>query len=75
LRLTTNDPDGKLVRDFQSAVRARYDAASWRDIIQPINNDLRELQRDALVAYILHQFRENPASAQIDTADKLFGIS
>ncbi|HXA84465.1 MAG TPA: neuraminidase-like domain-containing protein [Candidatus Dormibacteraeota bacterium] len=71
-KATTNDPDGNLVRDFQSALRARYDAASWRDIIQPINNDMRGLQRDALVAYILHQFRENPATDQIDTPDKLF---
>ncbi len=72
IKATTNDPDGNTVRDFQSALRARYDAASWRDIIQPINNDMRGLQRDALVAYILHQMRENPASEQIDTPDKLF---
>jgi len=69
---TTNDPAGNTVRDLQSALRARYDTASWRDIIQPINNDMRGLQRDALVAYVLHQMREDPASEQIDTADKLF---
>jgi hypothetical protein len=72
INATTNDPGGGTVRDFQSAMRARYDAAGWRDIIQPINNDMRSLQRDALVAYILHQMRENPATEQIDTADKLF---
>lgn len=72
IKATTNNPDGNTVRDLQSALRALYDAASWRDIIQPINNDMRGLQRDALVAYILHQFRENPASEQIDTPDKLF---
>jgi hypothetical protein len=72
IRATTNDPVGDTVRDLQSALRARYDAASWRDIIQPINDDMRSLQRDALVAYILHQFREDPATEQIDTPDKLF---
>ena len=72
IKATTNDPTGTTVRDLQSALRARYDAASWRDIIQPINNDMRGLQRDALVAYILHQMRENPATDQIDTPDKLF---
>ena len=39
---------------------------------QPINDAMRSLQRDALVAYILHQMRSNPASSHIDTADKLF---
>jgi hypothetical protein len=72
IKATTNDPASNTVRDLQSALRALYDAASWRDIIQPINNDMRGLQRNALVAYILHQFRENPASDQIDTPDKLF---
>ena len=33
---------------------------------------MRSLQRDALVAYILHQMRSHPESAHIDTPDKLF---
>ena len=33
---------------------------------------MRGLQRDALVAYILHQMRSHPDSAHIDTPDKLF---
>jgi len=72
LRATTNEPDAGNVRDFQAALRARYDADDWRTVVQPINDEMRALQRDALVAYILHQLRSNPATAQIDTADKLF---
>ncbi|MGC1379365.1 MAG: neuraminidase-like domain-containing protein, partial [Anaerolineales bacterium] len=72
IRATTNEPDGETARGLQSALRARYAAADWRDVIQPINDELRGLQRDALVAWILHQMRSNPSSAQIDTADKLF---
>jgi hypothetical protein len=72
IKATTNDPDGGTVRDLQAALRARYDAADWRVVIQPINNEMRGLQRDALVAYILHQMGEDPTRAQIDTADKLF---
>ncbi len=68
----TNEPRGDTVRDLQSALRALYDAADWRDVVQPINDAMRGLQRDALVAYILHQMRSNPVSAHIDTADKLF---
>jgi hypothetical protein len=33
---------------------------------------MRSLQRDALVAYILHQLRAEPSSEHIDTPEKLF---
>jgi hypothetical protein len=69
---TTNEPSSNTVRDFQAALRARFDAASWRDVVRPMNDTLRAMQRDALVAYILHQMRENSTTAHIDTADKLF---
>ena len=75
---TTNDPDPAKVRDFRSALRARYDRADWLGVIKPINDELRRLQRDALVAYILQKFREQreqgqpTKTSQIDTADKLF---
>jgi peptidoglycan hydrolase-like protein with peptidoglycan-binding domain len=72
MQATTNEPVGNSVRDFQAALRARYDATAWRDVVQPINDTMRGLQRDALVAYILHQMRSNPATDHIDTADKLF---
>ncbi|MGJ0506828.1 MAG: neuraminidase-like domain-containing protein [Methylocystis sp.] len=75
IKATTNEPTAAVVRDFQAALKARYAADDWRDIIKPINDALRELQRDALVAYILQQFKENPptpAAANIDTPDKLY---
>jgi len=69
---TTNEPNSAVVQDFQGALRARYAAVDWRSLVQPVNDEMRSLQRGALVAYILHQMQENPSSAQIDTADKLF---
>jgi len=72
IQATTNEPTGDTVRDFQAALRARYDANSWRDVVRPINDEMLGLQRDALVAYILHQMRSHPESAHIDTPDKLF---
>lgn len=69
---TTNEPAGNTVRDLQAALRARYDTAAWWDVVQPINDEMRSLQRDALVAYILHQMRSHPENAHIDTPDKLF---
>ena len=69
---TTNEPMALILRDFQSALRSRYETDSWREVIKPINDQMRGLQRDALVAYILHQMRSHPDTAHIDTADKLF---
>ena len=69
---TTNDPGPDTVRNLQGALRARYEPDDWREVIQPINDVLRGLRRDALVAYVLHQMRSRPATAHIDTPDKLF---
>jgi hypothetical protein len=68
----TNEPTGDTVRNLQAALSARYDPSAWRDVVHPINDEMRSLQRNALVAYILHQMRANPESAQIDTPDKLY---
>lgn len=72
IRAATNSPAGQTVRDFQDALRARYDPASWREAVQPINDGMRDLRRDALVAYILQKMRSNPKTEHINTADKLF---
>src|SRR5262249_39150962 len=72
MQAATNDPPADTVRNLQSALRAQYDPASWRDLIRPINDEMRGLQRGALIAYILHQMRSHPETAHIDTPDKLF---
>jgi hypothetical protein len=55
----TNDPApnpaSTVLSDFQSAVRSRYAETDWLSVVQPINDSLRESQRNALVAYILAQ--------------------
>src|SRR4030095_9825126 len=61
-----NAPDAGMVRTLQSALRARYDESAWLKVLQPINDAMRALQRDALVAYILHQFRSHAGTAHID---------
>ena len=72
IKATTNNPTSTTVIDLQAALRARYEADSWRDVVQPVNDAMRGLQRDALVAYILHRLRSDPLTSHIDTADKLF---
>jgi hypothetical protein len=82
---TTNDPDNApgvtTVEDFQAAVRSRYAEPDWLAAIKPVNDPLRMLERDALVAYILVQ--AGPAilaalgiqatDTRPCTADDLFG--
>jgi hypothetical protein len=81
---TTNDPDNAAgvttVEDFQAAVRSRYAEPDWLAVVKPVNDTLRELQRDALAAYILVQAGQTilaalegqPPSTRLCTADDLF---
>lgn len=68
----TNEPTAGTVRNLQAALRARYDESSWLEVLKPINDEMRSLQRDALVASILHRMGASPKLRSIDTADKLF---
>jgi len=69
---TTNEPQAPAVRAFKAALRARYEESDWLNVLRPINDEMRNLQRDALVAYVLHQMRADPLSEHIDTPEKLF---
>jgi peptidoglycan hydrolase-like protein with peptidoglycan-binding domain len=77
---TTNDPDAAAVDALQSALRARYAAQDWLGVVKPINDAMRQQQRDALVACILQQLGDKPPStppsptdlSSINTLDKLF---
>ncbi|MFD7916848.1 neuraminidase-like domain-containing protein [Streptomyces sp. NPDC059752] len=69
---TTNDPTPEAAAAFQAAVCARYGEADWQAVLRPVNDELRGLQRDALVAYVLRRLSEKEATAGIDTPDKLF---
>ncbi|MDH6245480.1 neuraminidase-like domain-containing protein [Mycobacterium sp. OTB74] len=57
IEAATNDPSrapgSTILADFQSAVRSRYQESDWLTVVQPINDTVRTMQRDALVAYIL----------------------
>jgi hypothetical protein len=72
VKATTNDPDATTTADMLSAVRARFDEADLLDVIQPVNDELRSLRRDALVAYILQKLSEDASTSHLDTPDKLF---
>jgi hypothetical protein len=67
----TNQPSKETLGQIKGAFRAKYDLAGWRKKITPINDELRNRSRDALVAYILHEMQQKGA-VDITTADKLF---
>jgi peptidoglycan hydrolase-like protein with peptidoglycan-binding domain len=69
---TTNNPDGASVDALESALRARGSAAEWLGVLGPINDELRSLRRDALVAWVLQKLGARAGTSHIDTADKLF---
>jgi Neuraminidase-like domain len=74
----SNAPTATAVNALQSALRAQYAEADWLTVIRPINDAIRIVQRDALVAYILQGFISqqptelNSIGDTIDSADKLF---
>jgi hypothetical protein len=72
LNWTTNQPVADTVRDIQNSLRAKYDESVWLTALQPINDQLRSCQRDALVSYILHVMQKDNATKNINTPDKLF---
>jgi ABC toxin-like protein/neuraminidase-like protein len=55
---------------IRKSIRGRYDLVSWEQAVQPLNNTLREDQKNALIAYLLVQ----PVlrSEGIKDADSLF---
>jgi hypothetical protein len=68
----TNEPAAATVSALPTALRTRYDESGWLALIRPINDELRGLQRDALVTYILRKLAETADTRHIDTPDKLF---
>ncbi|KAK0651020.1 hypothetical protein B0T16DRAFT_453525 [Cercophora newfieldiana] len=56
--------------DIKKVARARYDLKTWPDVVKPINDILRENQRQALVSYLLVQ--DEIKALNITDADGLF---
>jgi len=41
--------------DIRKAIRARFDEDAWEQVVKPLNDQLREHQKQALIAYLLVQ--------------------
>lgn len=55
--------------DIRQAVRAKYDEDRWLAVAAPLRDELRERQRAALVAHVVHQM----ADRGVTDANDLFG--
>ncbi|MBC6436130.1 hypothetical protein FM036_45005 [Nostoc sp. HG1] len=45
----------QIAEDIRKALRARYDQEDWEQVVKPLNDQLRENQKLALIAYLLVQ--------------------
>jgi hypothetical protein len=63
------NPSGALLTAAQEALRTRMTNAAWRDLMQGVNDSLRNQSRDALVAYILFH---HPPDPDVKTPDDLY---
>jgi hypothetical protein len=45
----------KIAEDIREAIRARYTQKEWEEAIKPVHDQLRENQKQALIAYLLAQ--------------------
>lgn len=57
-----------IAENFKNAVKARYNADTWRPVAQSVFDQLRKKKRDAMVAHLM-----NPANGLgLESADELF---
>ena len=45
----------QIAEDIRKAIRARFDQEDWEQVVKPLNDQLRENQKLALIAYLLVQ--------------------
>ena len=48
-------PCHRIAQDIHKALRARYDQEDWEQVVKPLNDQLRENQKRALISYLLVQ--------------------
>ena len=45
----------QIAEDIRKATRARFDQTDWEQVVKPLNDQLREHQKQALISYLLVQ--------------------
>ncbi len=65
-----NQPEASQATDVVQTVKAKYGDEQWLTVGKPLNDALRDRQREALVAYV--QVQTNIVNEGITTSDQLF---
>lgn len=45
----------RIAEDIRASLRARYDQVDWEQVVKPLNDQLREDQKQALISYLVIQ--------------------
>jgi hypothetical protein len=45
----------EIARDLKETIKSRFEPDTWLRVVQPISDKLRQRQRDALTAHVMHQ--------------------
>lgn len=64
----TPAPDSSIAMDVRNTIKSRYEPEAWQRIAKAIFDPLRQRQRDALVAYLMH----TKEAEGLDSVEKLF---
>jgi peptidoglycan hydrolase-like protein with peptidoglycan-binding domain len=62
----TPTPDANVALDVRNTIKSRYEPETWQRLAKAIFDPLRQRQRDALVAHIMH------IKEELDSVEKLF---
>ncbi len=55
VNMSTPEKRFSIARDMKEAIKIHFEPETWLRVARPIFNKLRQYQRDALVAYVMHQ--------------------
>ena len=62
----------QIAEDIRKAIRARYDLEDWEQVVKPLNDQLREVQKLALISYLVVQQDLIDWNEGVLDADSLF---
>ncbi|MCW3071977.1 MAG: hypothetical protein JWO44_1867 [Bacteroidetes bacterium] len=69
------DVDSTVSGSIKNAAKAKYDEAEWLRLARPLRDNLREKQREALVAYVVSHSCFSPAESKFErwkNSDELY---
>jgi hypothetical protein len=67
--------DNTISQAIKNAAKSKYDETQWLNIAKPLRDDLREKQREALVAYVIAHSEYDPANGKYErwkNSDELY---